>query len=207
MAAHARDGYAGLLVNIDELVVLSHRLSNTTARNKNYEALLRILNDCLQGHTEGLAFVFAGTDECLEDRRRGLYSYEALARRLAPGHFGSDTSGDLSLPVIQLPNLSPEDCFVLLTNIRRVQACGDESKLLLPDEALVAYLHDCHRRLGASFFQTPAETVKGFVCLLHRREQHPCGDWRALLARDDESSRDSTATRSGRPSDLSEFRL
>ena len=72
-------GYSGLLVNVDELVVLSHRLANTTSRNRNYEALLRIINDCLQGRVEGLAFIFAGTDECLEDPRRGLYSYEALA--------------------------------------------------------------------------------------------------------------------------------
>ena len=100
---------------------------------------------------------------------------------------------------------------MLLTNIRRVQAGGDESKLLLPDEAIIAYLQDCHLRLGASFFQTPAETVKGFVGLLHLREQHPSGDWRVLLARDDESSRDSTAGGRGRASesspDLSEFWL
>ena len=71
-------GYQGLMVNIDELVVLSHRLSHTQARNHNYEAILRIVNDCLQGQTEGIGFIFAGTDECLEDQRRGLYSYEAL---------------------------------------------------------------------------------------------------------------------------------
>ena len=121
-------GYKGLVVNVDELVVLSHRLSNTIARNKNYEALLRIINDCLQGRAQGIAFVFAGTDECIEDRRRGLFSYEALATRLAPNRFAQDGRQDWSSPVIKLSSLSPEDCFVLLNNIRRVHAGADAAK-------------------------------------------------------------------------------
>lgn len=76
-------GYNGLLVGLDEMVVLSHRLPNSRARQANYEALLTILNDCVQGVAKGLGFLFAGTDECLEDKRRGLFSYEALRSRLA----------------------------------------------------------------------------------------------------------------------------
>ena len=101
-------GYRGLDVNVDELVVLSHRLSNTIARNKNYEALLRIINDCLQGRAQNIAFVFAGTDECIEDRRRGLFSYEALATRLAPNRFAQDGRQDWSSPVI---THIPHPCF------------------------------------------------------------------------------------------------
>src|SRR6266542_2694912 len=82
MAAFCRlAGYAGLLVGIDEMVVLSHRLPNARARQANYEAILRILNDCLQGSVSGLGFLLAGTDDCLEDKRRGLFSYEALRTR------------------------------------------------------------------------------------------------------------------------------
>ena len=76
-------GYSGLLVGLDELVVLSHRLPSARARQANYEAILTILNDCLQGSVSGLGFLLAGTDECLEDKRCGLFSYEALRTRLA----------------------------------------------------------------------------------------------------------------------------
>lgn len=174
-------GYSGLLVCIDELVVLSHRLNNRVARNNNYEALLRILNDALQGAVQGLGFLFAATDDCMSDKRRGLFSYEALATRLAPNRFASGEFTDLSGPSLTLPNLTPEDCFVLLHNVRRVHARGDEKKSMLPDEAIVRYLEDCQRRMGAAYFQTPRDTVKDFVGLLGVLEQNPDARWHDLL--------------------------
>ena len=174
-------GYSGLLVNIDELVVLSHRLNNTQSRNNNYEAVLRILNDCLQGQTQGLCFLFAGTDTCLQDRRRGLFSYEALATRLATNRFASADRKDWSAPVIELASLTPEDCFVLLHNIRNVFALGDQAKWLIPDEGIAAYLENCQKRLGAAYFQTPRDTVKDFVGLLNVLEQNPTTTWQTLL--------------------------
>lgn len=175
-----RVGYAGLLVAIDELVVLSHRLNNKQARDRNYEAVLRIVNDCLQGGVEGIGFVFAATDDCLSDKRRGLFSYEALATRLAPNRFAKDLV-DLSGPVITLKNLTPEDCFVLLSNVRRVFERGDEASRRLPDEGIVAYLESCNRRMGAAYFQTPRETIKDFVGLLSVLDQNVGADWRALI--------------------------
>lgn len=174
-------GYAGLLVCLDELVVLSHRLNSKIARNNNYEAILRILNDCLQGAVEGLGFVFAATDDCIFDKRRGLFSYEALASRLASNRFASEGMVDLSGPVLPLNNLTPEDCYVLLHNIRNVHARGDQSKYLIPDDGIEAYLHSCQQRMGAAYFQTPRETVKDFVNLLNVLEQNPGADWRKLV--------------------------
>jgi len=174
-------GYKGLLVNIDELVVLSHRLANTTSRNKNYEALLRIINDCLQGRAQGLAFTFAGTDECVEDRRRGLFSYEALATRLASNRFAVDGRQDWSSPIIKLQSLRPEDCFVLLSKLRHIHAGGDPSKFLISDEGIMAYLRDCNERMGAAYFQTPRDTVKDFINLLNILDQDRTLSWQSLM--------------------------
>jgi len=174
-------GYQGLLVCLDELVVLSHRLNNKTSRDRNYEAILRIVNDCLQGSVEGLGFVFAATDECLEDRRRGLFSYEALATRLASNRFATAGLVDLSGPVLKLQNLTAEDCYVLLHNIRRVHARGQDEKRFLPDEGIEAYLSDCNARMGAAYFQTPRETIKDFIGLLSVLEQNPGRPWSELL--------------------------
>lgn len=198
-------GYSGLVVNIDELVVLSHRLSSTQARNNNYEAVLRIINDCLQGRTEGLAFLFAGTDDCLEDQRRGLYSYEALATRLAPNRFATQGRKDFSSPVIRLQNLSPEDCFVLLTNIRLIHAGGDESAFLIPDQGIVEYLKDCSVRMGAAYFQTPRDTVKDFVSLLNVLQQNPNQDWSDLIKKNSDAQ--ASQQHDDGSSDLTEFRL
>lgn len=174
-------GFSGLMVNVDELVVLSHRLNSSQARNNNYETILRIVNDCLQGQTQGIKFMFAGTDEALQDRRRGLYSYEALATRLAPSRFVTDGVKDLSSPVIELENLTPEDCFVLLQNIRDVHAWHDPSQRLVSDEGIEAYLQQCHQRLGVACFQTPRDTIRDFVGMLNVIEQNPGIDWQTLV--------------------------
>lgn len=175
-------GYQGLLVCLDELVVLSHRLNNRLARDRNYEAILRILNDCLQGSVEGLGFLFAATDDCLTDKRRGLYSYEALATRLATNRFAAGGLVDLSGPVITLASLTPEDCYVLLHNIRRVFARGKDEEAILPEAALVGYLESCHKRMGSAYFQTPRETIKDFIGLLNVLEQNPGANWAQLVA-------------------------
>lgn len=174
-------GYAGLLVSLDEMGVLSHRLNNSQARNANYEMILRMVNDCLQGSVSGLGFLFAGTDAFLDDKRRGLASYEALATRLADNTFATAGIRDMSGPVIRLSNLSPEDLYVLLHNIRHVFAAGDASKYPIPDEAIRAFMERCSRVLGASFFSTPRDTVKSFVGFLSVLEQNRSVGWRTLL--------------------------
>ncbi len=186
LAAFSRiAGYKGLLVLIDELAVLSHRLNNKIARDRNYEAILRIVNDCLQGSVQGLGFIFAATDDCLTDPRRGLYSYPALAQRLQRNRFAKDNVVDLSGPVITLQSLTAGECVVMLHNIRRVHAAyatpERPESAFLPDEGIEAYLNDCNRRMGAASFQTPRETVRDFVGLLSVLEQNPGSDWRKML--------------------------
>lgn len=182
MAAFVRlAGYSGLLVNLDEMGVLAQRLNSKSARDANYEMILRIFNDCLQGSVNGLGVVFAGTDTFMDDRRRGLASYEALATRLANNTFAIDGLRDYSGPVIRLPNLTVEDLYVLLHNIRQVYASGDVSRYLVPDEALKAFIQHCAQTLGVEFYQTPRDAVKGFVGFLSVLEQNPGTDWQKLL--------------------------
>jgi hypothetical protein len=174
-------GFAGLLVNLDEMGVLSHRLNHAAARNANYEAILRILNDCLQGNVSGIGFLFGGTVTFLEDRRRGLFSYEALATRLADNAFAREGLKDLTGPVIRLENLSPEDLFVLLHNIRNVYASGNSTRYLVDDEGLKAFLGYCAKTLGSEYFLTPRQPAQAFVGLLSVIDQNPGLDWTTLL--------------------------
>ncbi|MBI6705289.1 ATP-binding protein [Pseudomonas viridiflava] len=182
-------GFGGLMVCLDELVNL-YKLANTQARNANYEQILRILNDSLQGSTDGLGFVLGGTPEFLMDTRRGLYSYPALQSRLAENTFAKAGYVDLSGPVIRLTSLTPEDFYVLLQNLRNVYASGDPEKYLLPDEALPIFIDHCGQRLGEAYFRTPRTTITAFINLLAVLEQNPGTHWRTLLdaveiARDD----------------------
>ncbi|KAB5625429.1 ATP-binding protein [Pseudomonas putida] len=173
-------GFGGLMVCLDELVNL-YKLANTQARNANYEQILRILNDSLQGSAEGLGFVLGGTPEFLMDTRRGLYSYPALQSRLAENSFAKSGLVDLSGPVIRLSSLSPEDFYVLLQKLRNVYAYGDAEKFLLPDEAIPAFMAHCNQRLGEAYFRTPRTTITAFINLLAVVEQNPAADWHTLL--------------------------
>lgn len=183
MAAFVRKaGFAGLLINLDEMVVLSHRLPNSRARQANYEALLTLLNDSFQGNSRGLGFIFAGTDECLEDKRRGLFSYEALRSRLAENTIARQQGlVDLSGPVVRLQPLTPEDLFVLLKNIAIVHASGDSAKVAVSDEGIVATLRAANERLGADYFRTPRDVVRSFIGLLNLLDQNPGRTWQDLL--------------------------
>ncbi len=177
-------GFDGMLVLFDELVVLSHRLPSSRSRVANFEAILTILNDAVQGSAQGVGFVFAGTDESLEDRRRGLFSYEALRSRLAENQLATAGLVDLSGPVVRLQALSPEDLFVLLRNISVVHASGDEAARLVPDDGIAALLHKANETLGADFFRTPRDVIRSFVGLLNLIEQNPGKTWSDILGLD-----------------------
>lgn len=173
-------GYDGLLVGMDEMVNL-YRISHTTSRTNNYEQVLRIVNDCLQGSVEHLGFLMCGTPEFLTDTRRGLYSYEALRSRLEENTFASEEYRDLTGPVIRLSSLTPEELYVLLQNLRRVHAGEKDDDYLLPDDALEAFMEHCSDQVGDAYYRTPRETVKEFIQLLSILEQHPELDWRELI--------------------------
>jgi hypothetical protein len=174
-------GFGGLLVCLDELVNL-YKLANRQARDSNYEQILRILNDVLQGNTGGMGFLLGGTPEFLLDTRRGLYSYPALQSRLAENAFAAQSGlTDYSGPVLRLTSLTQEDFYVLLQRLRHVFACGDTAKYLLPDEGIAAYMVHTAKRLGEAYFRTPRTTITAFLGLLAVLEQHPGTDWRALV--------------------------
>jgi P-loop Domain of unknown function (DUF2791) len=173
-------GYAGLLVCLDELVNL-YKLANTQARNSNYEQILRILNDSLQGSADGLGFILGGTPEFLMDTRRGLYSYQALQSRLAENTFAKTGLVDYSGPVMRLASLTPEDFYVLLHKLRHVYAMGDDTKYLMPDEGIQAFMEHCAKRLGNTYFRTPRTTITAFINLLAVLEQNPDANWKELL--------------------------
>jgi hypothetical protein len=173
-------GYSGLYVFLDEMVNL-YKLHNTVARNGNYEQILRILNDVLQGNVQEIGFLLAGTPEFLTDTRRGLYSYEALQSRLAENPYVHGDTVDFSGPVIRLKNLTPEEFYVLIKNIRHVYAFGDPEKYIVPDEALSAFMKLSSSRLGNDYFRTPRTTIVSFINFLSILEQNPNENWENVL--------------------------
>lgn len=173
-------GYSGLVVALDELVNL-YKLGSGVARRNNFEQLLRIVNDSLQGASVGLGFLLGGTPEFLMDPRKGLYSYEALRSRLEENRFAGDGYTDLTGPVIHLANLSQEELYLLLEKLRHVYAAGDPDAHLVPDEALRAFMAHCSKRIGDAYFRTPRNTIKAFLDMLAVLDQNPDASWQELV--------------------------
>jgi len=174
-------GYTGLLVCLDEMVNL-YKITHTQSRNANYEQILCILNDSLQGTTEGLGFILGGTPEFLTDKRRGLYSYDALRSRLAENRFTQNNQFvDFTGAVIPLTHFTSNEFLVLLHNLVNVYAGSDKSKHLLPEQGLQAFMQHCHKQIGDASFRTPRNTIKEFVDLLAVLEQNKEALWETLL--------------------------
>lgn len=174
-------GYNGLMVCIDELVNL-YKITNTVSRNANYEEILRMLNDTLQGSFSNLGFIMGGTPDFLTDTRRGLYSYEALRSRLTENAFASQLGlVDYNTTVLRLTSLTKEELYVLLQNLRHVFAYGNTEDYLIPDTALNAFLVHCSKKIGDSYYRTPRTTIKSFLDMLSLLEQYPQYKWSDIL--------------------------
>ncbi|RYY74457.1 MAG: ATP-binding protein [Gammaproteobacteria bacterium] len=173
-------GYEGLLICLDELVNI-YKLHNVKARQSNYEQLLRILNDSLQGSSTGLGFILGGTPEFLFDDRRGAHSYEALKSRLSDNEFAREDLLDLTGPVLKLPNLSPEDLYLMLQKVRNIYSNVEDLNILLPDDAIVHFLTHCSRRLGNDYYRTPRNTITSFINFLAVIEQNREKSWIEII--------------------------
>ena len=173
-------GYAGLVVCLDEAAYL-YKITNSVSRNNNYEVILSIVNDCLQGRASYIGFLIGGTPEFLEDQRRGLFSYEALRSRLAPNRFLGEGLQDFSGPVIKLSSLTAEEIFVLLQKIRDIHRDQAVVKIEMTDKDIYTYMEETLRRMGAREFTTPRELVREFVNLLNLLVQYPQKNWQEIV--------------------------
>ena len=181
LAKFIRDvGYSGLIICLDEAAYL-YKISNSISRKNNYEAILTIVNDCLQGKAGSIGFIFGGTPEFLEDQRRGLFSYEALRSRLSGNRFATAEMQDFSGPVLALPSLANEEIFVLLQKIREIYNGTAPVQIQVTDQAIQAFLEDALRRIGAREFTTPRELIRDFVSLLNLLVQYPDKSWREVV--------------------------
>ena len=176
-------GYRGLVVLVDELVNL-YKIPNATSRQYNYEKILTMYNDTLQGKARHLGIIMGGTPQSIEDRRRGVFSYEALRSRLTQGRFASAGLADLLAPVIHLEPLTYEELLVLIEKLADIHAGYFGYERTLTEAQLVSFLQVEFGRVGADTHLTPREVIRDFIELLDIVCQNPGTDVDALLRSD-----------------------
>ena len=177
-------GYAGLMIMIDELVNI-YKIPNTITRQYNYEKMLTMYNDTLQGKARYLGIIMSATPQALEDKRRGIYSYEALRSRLAEGKFSRPGARDLLAPVIRLEPLTAEEMLVLCEKLSQMHADLYGYPRRLTTDDLVAFIKVEYGRIGADQNITPREVIRDFIELLDLLYQHPAMTLAALLESDE----------------------
>ena len=176
----AKIGYKGLLLFIDEGVNL-YKISNSVSRTSNYEKLLTMFNDTMQGKAEHLGIFMGGTPQFVEDERRGLFSYEALRSRLIEGRYAGQGYRNYTGPILKLDMLSHEEILILLQKLLHIHALHFGYTPSLTDEDLIQFMESAVGRMGADELLTPREVVRDFMDLLHTLHQNPEASFGMLL--------------------------
>jgi hypothetical protein len=173
-------GYSGFMINLDEAINL-YKISTSTMREKNYEKILTIYNDCFQGKVSNLFFNFAGTKEFLENQRRGLFSYDALKTRLVTNKFETSAIRDFEQPVIRLLPLDHNEIFVLLKKLKAIYDYNYKIEIRISDDEIHQFMEELFNKPGASEFLTPREVIRDFLNILKLIKQNPDVDKKILF--------------------------
>lgn len=198
-------GYSGMLVLIDELVNI-YKIPNAITRQYNYEKILTMYNDAMQGKAQHIGFILCGTPQCMEDPRRGVYSYEALRSRLAEGHFSGEHK-DLLSPVIKLLPLTNEEMLILIEKLADIHAGLYDYKQIVNQQDMVDFIEIEFSRIGADTHITPREVIRDFIEVLDIMYQNPGIKVRTLLGSDRFTYAQNAVQEENTHTDFAEFEL
>lgn len=165
-------GYNGMIIMIDELVNI-YKIPNSITRQYNYEKILTMYNDTLQGKAQYLGIIMCGTPQCIEDTRRGVYSYEALRSRLSEGHFSGENMKDMLAPVIKLAPLTYEEMLILIEKLADIHSQLFDYESKITQEDMITFIKIEFGRIGADTKITPREVIRDFIELLNIMYQNP----------------------------------
>jgi len=195
-----------MMIMIDELVNI-YKIPNSITRQYNFEKMLTMYNDTLQGKAKYLGIIMGATPQALEDKRRGIYSYEALRSRLAEGRFSKPGARDLLAPVIRLEALTAEEMLVLCEKLADMHAGLYNYARSVTTDDLVAFIKIEYGRIGADQNITPREVIRDFIELLDLLYQNPGMNITAMLESDEFSYAKSEAVSDRTDNDYFEFTL
>lgn len=199
-------GYAGLIIMIDELVNI-YKIPNSISRQYNYEKILTMYNDTLQGKAKYLGILMGGTPQAVEDHRRGVYSYEALHSRLTEGKFATAGARDMYAPVIKLEPLTAEEMLVLVEKLANMHAGLYGYQRTITEADLAKFIKIEYARIGADTNITPREVIRDFIELLDIVWQNPDTTVEKLLSSSDFDYHKSDAVSDKKDKDYTEFTI
>lgn len=164
--------FNGLIIIFDECINL-YKIPHKISRQNNYEKILLMYNDCMQGKAKDIGIIMSGTEQFIYDEARGLYSYEALRTRLMKSRCVYKDYVDYRAPVILLKRISSEELLVLLERLCKIHAFYYGYSRELTSDNLKSFLNIANSKLGSDEFLTIREVAKSFLEILNILEQRP----------------------------------
>ena len=174
-------GYRGMLIIVDELVNI-FKIPHAATRQSNYEKILTMYNDVLQGKAQHIGFLIGGTPQCIEDKYKGVFSYEALRSRLSESRFASEEAKDLLSPIIRLKMLTYDEVYVLIEKLMQMHGQLFDYTPSVTHDDLMCFLNVEYNRVGAETHITPREIIRDFIELLDILLQNPDKTMTSLLS-------------------------
>lgn len=175
-------GYRGLIVFIDECVNL-YKITNRISRENNYEKILSMFNDTLQGRAPGMEIILGGTPQFLEDTRRGLFSYEALRSRLCDSRFSVEGTTNMMGPLIRLRRLSDNEMLALIVRLTKLYGQFYGEAVRVSEDDMKQFLKICMDRTGADSMITPREMLRDYMTVLNLLHQNPELDFGSIVGK------------------------
>ena len=115
----------------------------------------------------------SGTPQCVEDNRRGIFSYEALKSRLEDSRFADDNARDFLAPIIRLQPLTPSEMTILVEKLSNIHANLYNYEKKITETELIEFIKIEFSRVGATTNITPREIIRDFIELLNTLYQYP----------------------------------
>ena len=156
-------GYKGFIVIIDELINI-YKCKSPVARNNNYEKILAMYNDTMQGKARYLGIIMGGTPQSIEDVNRGVFSYEALKSRLESGKYGTNKMINLMTPIIRIMPLTKEEIIVLLEKLAEIHADLYDYELKITIEDIIDFIEEA---IQGEKNVTPRSIIRDFIEVLN----------------------------------------
>ena len=201
-----RAGYRGMIMLVDELVNI-YKIPNAITRQYNYEKILTMYNDTLQGKAAYLGIIMSGTPQCVEDTRRGVFSYDALRSRLESGRFTDSSAYDLLSPIIKLEPLTYEETFVLIEKLAMIHADLYSYKMNLTEDEMIDFLKMEYNRVGSGISVTPREIIRDFIEILNILLQNPNKGMEDIIGDKNVKFSENTESEEQLHSDFADFEL
>lgn len=121
---------------------------------------------------EYLGIIMSGIPMSIYDKKRGVFSYEAMRSRLSTGVYQDPSLINMMTPIIKVLPLTKEEMYVLLEKLSEIHADLYEYPKIVTEDELMSFVKLAYLRRETSYI-TPRTMIRDFIQILDVKRQNP----------------------------------